>query len=633
MPRHKQLLMKGAKYNNGNLASRSKAFLQIADVSYSQKKYGQAASFYDSIQTANLTETEAQRVTQRKPPLKKIVEYSGVVYRQDSLQRIAAMPQADRDAFIKKLVKQLRQQEGLKDEGVATGGTSFATNSPTELFATGQKGEWYFYNTSSRAQGATEFKQLWGNRPNVDNWRRYAVVSQQLLAQNSMNTRNAKGETTTPDVVDNNPTSDGLLAKLPFSAEAVKASNDSIKKALFNLGTAYLNDIEDYPSAITTFEDLRKRFPDADKMDEVLFDLYFAYTKAGNPSQAAQIKKALQDKFPSSRYATIVTTGKDPQAKNTVSPQATRAYENVYNLYIEGKFNEAENAKKLADSTYKTTFWQPQLLYIEAVYDIKQRNDSAAKKVLQTIVAQNTNKGITEKARNLLNVLSHRQQIEDELARYQMQNGNVDTTKKFVDTTTRRPVVTVSKPVVPTVKKDTALAKPPVQKSLDTTIKKPVQKPKDTLNKKPVVIKPADTLVKKQPVLPKSNSIYTYVPDAQHYAVIVLDKVDQVFAGEARNAFFRYNRERYYNQPLDAQNVTLNADTKLLLIGPFANAQAAVDYALKAKSVAASDIVPWLTGNKYTFSVITAANLELLKAATDFNVYKKFLEVYVPGKF
>lgn len=665
--RAQELLMMGAKYNNGNLASRSKAFLQIADVSFAQKKYLQAASFYDSINVNDLLEADAARVLERKPALQKIAEASGVIARQDSLQRIAAMPEGERDDYIKKLVKRLRKEQGLKDEGMPTTGGGLPPVSPTELFTTQPSGEWYFYNNTSRSRGTAEFKQAWGARPNVDNWRRFAAVSNQVAIQNSKGGILNKDGTRLADLEDTNPTSEGLLAKLPTSPEAIKASNDSIKNALLNLGVAYLNDLEDYPSAIATFEELRRRFPDADRGDETLFNLYYAYTKTGNSAAAAQVKKLLQDKYPSSRFSFIATTGKDPQAKptSTNSPEATKAYENVYNMFIEGRFEEADAAKRIADSTYKTTFWQPQLLYIEAVYHIRQRQDSVAKAGLQTLIAQNASAPLTDKAQTLLNVLNRRQQIEDELNKYQMQNQPEMDSASVTDTITKRPVVGVQPTPVkkmdsiktgpiaikardtiakqPVINKpiDTATKKPVVNKPADTIVKKPIDtvakkpvitKPKDTTTKKPVVQKPVDTVAKK-PVIPKSNSIYTHTPDAPHYAMMILDKVDPVFVGEAKNAFFRYTREKYYNQPLDVQNFSLSGDVKLLLIGTFPNAQAAVDYAQRAKALAPSEIIPWLIGNKYTFTVITTANFEILKTAADINVYKKFLETYLPGRF
>ncbi|RYZ24927.1 MAG: hypothetical protein EOO10_19580, partial [Chitinophagaceae bacterium] len=141
-----ELLLKGSKYNNGNQSSRNKAFLQIADVSYGQRKYIQAAAFYDSVQLNDLSEADVQRVSDRKSGLRGVVENSRIISRQDSLQGIAAMPQDQRDDYIKSMVKQLRKQQGLKDEGAATAGSQFSTARPTDLFSASSKGEWYFYN-------------------------------------------------------------------------------------------------------------------------------------------------------------------------------------------------------------------------------------------------------------------------------------------------------------------------------------------------------------------------------------------------------------------------------------------------------------------------------------------------------
>lgn len=43
------LLLKGLKYNNGNVALRNKAFLQMGELAFAQKQYRPAYNFYDSI--------------------------------------------------------------------------------------------------------------------------------------------------------------------------------------------------------------------------------------------------------------------------------------------------------------------------------------------------------------------------------------------------------------------------------------------------------------------------------------------------------------------------------------------------------------------------------------------------------
>jgi hypothetical protein len=79
--------------------------------------------------------------------------------------------------------------------------------------------------------------------------------------------------------------------------------------------------------------------------------------------------------------------------------------------------------------------------------------------------------------------------------------------------------------------------------------------------------------------------------------------------------------------------LNLDATTKLLIIKPFSNLLGAGDFALQLKKVAGSQIIPWLTADKYSFSVISDSNLEVLKTNPDIAAYKRFLDQNLPGKF
>lgn len=611
-PAAQELLLKSAKYHNGNLASNSKSYLMVADLAFDHKNYLDAAKFYDSVQVNDLTLPEAQKVDERKAFLSKLVAYTSTISRQDSLQRIAAMPEEERNDFINHLVKKLRKEQGLSDVVTTGGNPAMATNPAPDLFPGNQKGEWYFYNTNLKTQGAAQFKQNWGNRPNVDNWRRFAEVSQQLQANMATNNRNDGKNPNNPLSPDNNPTFASLESNLPLTPALLQQSNDSIQNAMYDLGVLYINELEDYPSAIETFENFRHRFPDYANMSEVLFQLYYSYTKTGNTAKAAEIKQLLMQKYPASRFASIVSTGNDP-AGSATNNEETKTYENIYDLFISGKFEDAEAAKKQADLKYGTTHWQPQLLYIEAVYQIRQRNDSVAKNTLQTLIGQNPGSSLSYKAQNLIDVLNRRQQIEDELTKLQIERPKDDTA----------------------VKQAIAIVPPPVKKDTLVNLPKPVRK--DTLatvQKRDVVINaPKLDIAGKKPVLPpKPASIYSFTPTSKQSAMIILDKVDPLFVNEVKNAFTRYNREKYYNQVFDITVHDFDVDKKLLLINGFANAQEVVEYVQKTKRIAASEIVPWLKPDKFSFSIITEANLPILLEKKDLEQYKKFLDQNLPGQ-
>jgi hypothetical protein len=77
----------------------------------------------------------------------------------------------------------------------------------------------------------------------------------------------------------------------------------------------------------------------------------------------------------------------------------------------------------------------------------------------------------------------------------------------------------------------------------------------------------------------------------------------------------------------------LDENIKLVVLKSFDNAEAAIDYIEKARKLAGSDIIPWLPADKYSISMISEGNLNLLMASKDFNWYKESLKTAFPGKF
>ncbi|HYC30353.1 MAG TPA: tetratricopeptide repeat protein, partial [Chitinophagaceae bacterium] len=181
----KALLLRSTKYGTDNIEQRNKSFLQLADLAFQGKDYQGAKSYYDSVSSPG-SQADIAAFNQRKAILETLAGPTAIIYRQDSLQRVAAMPEKEREAFIRKLVKQARRNQGLKEEepnAASLNNPLVTAQQPSELFTNAPKGEWYFDNTSLKAKGFTEFRSKWGNRPNVDNWRRQAAVNTAAISK------------------------------------------------------------------------------------------------------------------------------------------------------------------------------------------------------------------------------------------------------------------------------------------------------------------------------------------------------------------------------------------------------------------------------------------------------------------
>ncbi len=594
-------LGKSASFNSSNTSLRNKAYLQMGELAFNQKKYRLAYNLYDSIRLNDPSLKDPQLITARKKLLANISTQTEIISRQDSLQKIAGMSEEERKDYVRRIVRKLRKEQGLKEESAP--GTPFISSgaSTPDLFLnTTSKGEWYFYNSALRTKGANEFKARWGNRPNVDNWRRSNVMN---MTASNRPLQSTAGNLSMAASESNEITFDALYARLPLTTEQLKRSNDSIQQALFTLGKILAEEVEDCNSSTTILEELRQRFPSYLNMEEVLFMLYYCYTKNKDATKAEDIKMQMSQRYPTSPFTSIINTGKDPR-KPGQDPEVTKKYEQIYDLFIEGKFEDALVEKKKADDLYGPHYWTPQLLYIEAVYYIRLRQDDLALASLTKITEKFTGTPLAAKASNLINVLGRRTQIEEELRNAQVERPTEGVLKR--DTTV------TSNPIVNQPKQQQA----------------PQQNLPVTPNNNSTVKLPVDTSTKKTIITP-----FVYKPDDKHMVALVLNKVDLVWGNETKSAFYRYNRITYSNKNYDLNLVDITADHRLLLIGPFDNAQAAVEYVQKAKPVTGSQIIPWLKGDKYSFSVITASNLELLKAAKDMNAYNLFIKQQLPGNF
>src|SRR5690606_8265937 len=80
-----------------NPAQRTRAFLLLADLLYHEKNFSEAKRFYDSVNNNDPGVSDPIAFDQRKETVHQIVDQLEIINRQDSLQHLAAMPEADRN--------------------------------------------------------------------------------------------------------------------------------------------------------------------------------------------------------------------------------------------------------------------------------------------------------------------------------------------------------------------------------------------------------------------------------------------------------------------------------------------------------------------------------------------------------
>ncbi|NCU05916.1 MAG: tetratricopeptide repeat protein [Chitinophagaceae bacterium] len=639
------LLKRCVSYTTENPSVKNKAFVRLSDLAYARKDYTLASNSLDS---ANLQDPAfanvATQLQNKQQMLHQLVDLITVVKQQDSLQTVAKMPEKEMDAYLKSLARKLRKQRGLKEEAAYVPVlTANNLNDNTPIFSTAGSGNnWYFYNAAQKAKGFNEFKGRWGNRPNVDNWRRQDAVDA-IATFNQPQQNNNAGNNSGQDIsieADKIPeeelTAEGLKLRLPLTEEKLLESNRKIAESLFQQGQIYKNQLEDYEQAAIVFEELWKRFGNYEKEQDVLFELYYCYNKTGNKEKAAFFKNELNKKYPNGDMVQKINAATNPVA---VSKDAkTIAYENIYDLFISGKFDEAQQQKKLADSIYGPSYWTPQLLYIESLYHIKQKNDSAAIVTLTNLERNFPGTPMAEKAAVMKDVVSRRTQIEDYLANTNIVRQTEDSVvmpfdegpkvNKIVQDIKNPPTNNV-KPVNQPSQNSANITRPvaPIEKT-ETEKTDRTSAGKITVGKTPGM----DTSTIKPLKEGKVEMVYVYNATDPYTVLMYFDEVDPVYLTEAKTAYQRYNSSSFGGQNIPLKIYEGDKDNTWMEMGQFADITTALGYMEEWKKNA-RQIVPWLPELKYNFVIISDRNLEMLKTRKNMEEYKTFLRQYIKDKF
>lgn len=598
--------------NTGNASYKTKTHYELGKIAYQQKKYRDAADHYDSVDIADPSILkDSAVVADRKSALRLIATQYGIIQLEDSLQMIASLSPAERDAFIKKLLKRDKKSNDKFDDQTAGGQLNssfdnFSNAAPVDLFSnsSSSKGEWYFYNANMKSRGFGEFKSKWGKRDNVDNWRRKSAMTLGM----SITDPKSGGDPMMPNAADSSKqvagapvenTYDALMLNVPISKEKLDTSNAKIAASLILLAKSFENDLKDYEEAIVSYLDYLQRFPEQLLDGEVYLGLHHCYSKLGNNEKADFYKNLLDHKFAESKFAKMLNDPLSLQPEKN-NPQVSKKYEDIYNLFVQGSFDSALSLKSRADSIYGDQYWTPQLLFIQSIYHIKCDEDSLAIEVLNQLIAKHSSSPLSEKAKSLIDVISRRKEIESYLENLEVTRSEDDA--KILIPDQDKVVLNDTKVSVPNTTKLSSIKSIP---------------------------KISDSAIKMQQGNVSGN--FKWRADKPHVVVMLFNNVDIVYQNEAKNAFARYNRNNS-NSNIVIDKDTLSPQKPILVFGNFENADDALVYADKIKKAASTE-VSWLQSSKYSFILISKENLQILKTNKDTEGYKKLLNNQYPGKF
>lgn len=383
--------------------------LKLADIYFERQNYRLAQAYYDStMQFLPKDYPNYDELTAKTATLTTLVTNLEIVQTEDSLQKLAALPEAELVKVIDRIIEDFRKAEQVRKEKEAQeqmnitmgGNLSKTLDDPSKMGG----GGWYFYNTSAMSFGFTEFLKKWGRRKLEDNWR--LSNKRPVYTADETNAVAAATDSTKSDstkAISTDPRSrKTYLQNIPLTADLMKASDERISGALFNLGFIYLEGLGDVPKSIASFEDLLKRYPKDDNALKTSYQLYRTYLAIPDSANADRYRQFIVKNYPESDYARIIT---DPNYNVELQAKKNRVstlYSETYRAFTKAQYKTVIIYSNEAIATYKDKDLIPKFEYLRALSLSKTENSDSMLVALNKLVKTYPNSEITPLAQSIL---------------------------------------------------------------------------------------------------------------------------------------------------------------------------------------------------------------------------------------
>ncbi len=353
-----------------NDMQKSLSFLRLGEIYFDQPDYMVASRYYDSTTTYLPRGYEHYEAIQnRQMVLSRLSQQQRVIDREDSLQRLAAMSPQEQKAVADAIIRELREEERRQQEEERS---QMAAMRDAGRMARDTRGMgdqdrgWYFYNSTTIANGKMDFFSRFGNRKLEDMWR---ISNKQMIAGDF-----GMGMPGFDDLEDEEPEEEldafdpeTYLRNIPNTEEQMEASKSRQMQAYYNKAMLFKDQLRDIENAILAFNDLIDHFPGTPLGMHAYYYLYYMYLEQDDFSMAEIIKNQLLEQYPDSEYAKIIG---DPNYANRIRARQNlvqQLYRESYHAFFAGRYNVISRNMRALDTLDAPRETRAQFAYLNAL--------------------------------------------------------------------------------------------------------------------------------------------------------------------------------------------------------------------------------------------------------------------------
>lgn len=546
-----------------NEFQRALSAITLADIYFEDLEYRKAQSYYDSAMIIiDETYPNYTLLEGKYKGLTNLVDNLVTVEREDSLQKIALLPEIERESLIARLMKEEQERqrnlENLTLQGAQNQGY-YRSNRYRMGMGSQQEGSgWYFYNPQTVSYGRVTFQQHWGKRKLEDNWRR---SNKNTVSMDDVAEVEEGQDSTQMVVMEQDPLKKEFYTQnLPLTDSLMQISHDKIRDALYNAGKIFKAEFNNYPRSAESFEELNKRYPQNLYLLSAYFDLYDLYELIGDKQKSDYYRNLIVSQFPESKYAQYLLNPNFFIEMEARLDSINRLYQETFKSYKSGRYRNVIVQAAEIKALKPDTLMIPKLDFMETVAKGTQTDVHNFETLLKSYVKTYPDKEPTRLAKEILTLIQ-----DSTLADYQ----------KLVEM---------------------------------GYISEEIQNP--------------ELLDENQMANDEFGGKFSYDEDLLHYFVVAYPREDKIDLNRLKFDLANYNIDHYTKLDFDIETENLDDKLAFLIIRAMENKESALIY--HGAIIRKANVFRTLKDAEYLNFVISSANYRAVLADKSLADYLKF---------
>ncbi|TRZ82585.1 MAG: hypothetical protein D4R91_03660, partial [Sediminibacterium sp.] len=372
----------------------------------------------------------------------------------------------------------------------------------------------------------------------------------------------------------------------------IKSKKEWNKAALTNAQT-FLLELNDFERAYPLYIKIIANNIDSATTERAMLDIASQYLHENLNKKSDSIINLVEAQFPKGFY---VTKKKETSFKKKKEADVVNDYKEAYFLSQIGNWESLAILSTQLNTDLRRTKWYTPFKFIQVKMYAQQRMDSIALILLDSIILQNTNEKIRDKAKNIIAELKNRKETESYLS-------DLILTKEILEP--------VNDNNTPAATAATALTTAPLETAA-ATLQKTINKPSAN------------------PLIP--SIAFANDSTEPHYIALATQKVTATFVKEMQTAFTYLNNDEFIKQKLNVTYIQFNENSYIVWIGPFENSQVAKTYMNKVKPRLSTEIISFVPSKQYEIYLLSKSNILLIKDEADLKQYQQYMfkNIYKP---